>query len=289
MYRNYKFAATIAALAFASLACGINLTLPEDAIKVGSLVTDNILVQAPSPGETTDVLIEFGAGELYIQPDGSNALIQGTATYNIEDLKPQITTSGRDVHLDQGSFEYEFTGLPNFSDIENTWDLQFSSQPINLEVRAGAFKGDFEFGNMAIHELKIFGGASSLNLAFSRPNLVPMGQFKFTSGASNVELTGLANANFSLMNFQGGGGSYKLDFSGQLLRDATIEIDGGLSNFSLVVPQGIPAIVTVSSNLTNVSTSGTWTGSETTFMQAGEGPTLTFIIKLGAGQLTLGN
>ncbi len=71
--------------------------------------------------------------------------------------------------------------------------------------------------------LKITSGASKTDLAFTTPNLTTMGQFHFRTGASTAHLNSLSNANFSLMKFEGGAGSYTLDFSGTLTRDATVE------------------------------------------------------------------
>ncbi len=60
-----------AALALASLACGITLTMPDDAIEIGELRTEEIYISAPSGGNAADVTLEFGAGELNLNP-GSN-------------------------------------------------------------------------------------------------------------------------------------------------------------------------------------------------------------------------
>ena len=114
-----------------------------------------------------------------------------------------------------------------------------------------------------------------------------MGQFRFRTGASSAELSGLSNANFSLMKFEGGAGSYTLDFSGTLSRDATVEIDAALSSVKLIIPENIPTTLDLEGSLTNVSTRGTWAGGGSTYSLAGQGPTLTFVIKLGAGNLEL--
>jgi hypothetical protein len=281
--------AAAAALALASLACGVTLTLPEDAIDIGPLETDNISISVPSPGKTSAVLIQFGAGDLNIQPGASNALITGVASYNVEDLKPKVSTSGEEVTIEQDTFEYNITGLPNYGDVENTWDLFFSPDPIELEVRSGAVKGNFEFGGMAIEELKIFTGASSMDLAFSTPNLTSMSQFRYTTGASSADLIGLANANFSLMNFQGGVGSYTLDFTGVFQRDATVEVDAALSNMTINVPPGIPTIVNVEGALNNVVVRGNWGGSGDSYTLPGNGPSLVININIGAGNLNLTN
>lgn len=281
--------AMIIILGLASLACGITLTMPNDAIEIGDLRTDEIYVPAPSRDETTSVLVEFGAGELVMQPGTADGLIVGTATYNVDGIEPKVTSGGGEVSIKQDPYKFKLGGLPNVKDVENNWDLFVSDAPINLEIRAGAFDGQLEFGSMAIEELKVFSGASNVVMSFSTPNLAAMSQLHYTTGASKAELTGLANANFSLMKFEGGVGDYTLDFSGTLQRDATIEIDAALSNVKIIIPEGIPTTLQLEGGLTNVNTHGQWAGGARTYSLAGNGPTLTIQIKLGAGNLELSN
>jgi hypothetical protein len=289
MNRSSQLIFMAVTLALATLACGITFTLPEDAIDIGPLVTDNINIPVPKPGDTTEVTLNFGAGEMYIHSGSAGSLITGTAAYNVENLKPEVTTRGNEATIEQETFDYKFTGLPNFGDLENKWDLYFSSDPVELEIRAGAFKGEFEFGGMAIEELKFFGGASDVNMSFSSPNLVPMSSFRITTGASDVELTGLGNANFSLMDFGAGAGDYLLDFSGTLMRDTSVDVSAALSNVTIVVPAGVNAKVRVDGPLNNVTPKGDWVGEGEFYEMAGEGPSLTINVDIGAGTLSLEN
>ena len=289
MKQHIKLAALLVVLALASLACGITFTLPDDAIEIGELQTDTIFVSEPQPGVTTSVKLEFGAGRLITQPGAAEGLISGTATYNVNALKPEVTTSGNEVTIKQEPYEFKLGGLPNVKDVENEWELFFGTQPIDLEVRAGAFDGDLELGDIALEQVKMISGASSVDLNFSTPNLTSMSQFQYTTGASSARLHGLANANFSLLKFEGGVGDYTLDFSGLLSRDATVEIDAALSNVKIIVPEGIPTTLRMENNLTNVNARGQWAGGANTYSLAGNGPTLTINVKLGAGNLELSN
>ncbi len=101
----------------------------------------------------------------------------------------------------------------------NIWELEIGSSPVELKINAGAYKGNYDFGGLAITSLEVTDGASDVELAFSSPNQLEMETFRYVTGASNLEMTGLANANFESMTFRGGAGDFKLDFSGQLKRD----------------------------------------------------------------------
>lgn len=282
---NNKIISAILVLALASMACGFSFNLPKMP-EPGPEVTEPITVAAPTSGETR-LNISFGAGELSLAPGAGVKLIDGTATYNIPDLKPEVKTDGNDIHIQQGN--YKFNGVPTVNNIKNIWDLKLGDMPMELTLEAGAYDGKMELGGLSLTNLTIKDGAADVKLSFSSPNLTEMSVLRYETGASDVTLTGLANANFSTFIFSGGAGNYDLGFGGDLQRDATVTIDSGLSDLTLRIPEGVHAVVTVESGLSDVNTSSSWTQNGDTYTQAGDGSTLTIIIKLGAGNLTLTN
>lgn len=281
------FISTFSILALASLACGFSVSLPK-APTPGPDVTDQITVPVPSQAATPStgqssihLSLAFGAGDLSINP-GAQDLVDGTATYNVPDLKPQVITQGNRVEIKQGDFH----SLP-IQNMKNQWDLKLGSTPMDLAIQAGAYDGEYELGGLALTDLTIKDGASHTQLSFSKPNAAAMTVFRYETGASSVKLNGLANANFSTMIFNSGAGDYTLDFSGSLKRDATITISSGLSNLILVIPQNVQAEVTTEGGLSNVAAGPGWSQNGNVYTQNGSGPVLTFIIKTGAGNLTL--
>jgi hypothetical protein len=278
-----KLIPLLVVLAVLTTACGFRVDIP---IKTpGPEITDDISIPTPANGEAR-LKISFGAGDLSIAA-GSNQLVSGTATYNIDDLKPEVITTGSIIELRQGS--YSLDGLPAVNHIVNKWDLKLGNIPMDLEIDAGAYHAEYDFGGLALTNLTVKDGASDVELAFSSPNQAEMSLLRYETGASNVTLNGLANANFASMEFDCGAGNYTLDFSGQLKRDATISIEAGLGNLTLVIPEGISAIVNVESGLSNVSIPSGWEKEGNRYTQSGSGPTLTFIIEIGAGNLTIRN
>lgn len=280
MYR--KLIIFVAILALASMACGFNINIPERA-QPGPEVTEDILVPYPKE-EDASLKLSFGAGELSLAP-GADDMVDGTATYNYEQVKPVIVTDGGNVNIKMGETNLNF--LPSYNNLKNEWDLKLGSQPMDLSIESGAYTGKFEFGGLALTSLTVKDGAADVELAFSEPNQTDMSIFSYATGASNVSLKGLANANFTLFDFSAGAGDYTLDFSGELQRDASIKVEVGLSNVIIIVPDGVDAIVTVESGASNVSAGSGWSRSGNVYKQAGEGPTLTFVVEMGAGNLTL--
>lgn len=279
----------IAVLALVTMACGITIDLPTNNYKVGETVTEEINVPLPDSSQaSTRLTLGFGAGELMVSPGAAGALVQGTVTYNVRDLKPEITEGTDEVLIETG--DLELTGIPNFGDdMENTWDLKLAAVPLDLTINAGAYKGEIDLGGLSIQSLRVSDGAADVKLGFSAPNLVEMDTLRYSTGASKVELTGLANANFESLIFKGGAGNYVLDFSGVLKRDATVTVDSGFSSVTVVVPEGVSARVFVDGGLANVDIGGQWEKSGDQYTLAGEGPRLTLNVNIGAGSLTLRN
>ncbi|MBK9604028.1 MAG: hypothetical protein IPO36_19670 [Anaerolineales bacterium] len=277
-----KLILLIAILALASMACGFNIDIPE-VPKPGPEVVDDINVKTPKADDVS-LKLSFGAGEMKLAP-GASQLVEGTATYNYSAFKPDVNTDGGDIAIQMS--DVDFKTFPNFNDLKNEWDFKLGDTPMDLSIESGAYDGTFEFGGLALENLTIQDGAANVALSFSEPNLSEMSTFRYETGASNVKMTGLANANFSLMDFSSGAGDYTLDFSGELQRDASIKISSGLSNIIVIVPEGVNAVVTVDSGASNVSAGSNWSMKGNIYMQEGEGPTLTFVIEIGAGNVTL--
>lgn len=272
-------------LAIASMACSFTVNLPERNVRTGPTVVDDIEVEAPDPAGNINLSLSFGAGKLHLSPGDGDMLVSGTATYNVEEFKPTVTTTGSQVRIEQGN---QLRVLPNIGrDLKNEWDLQLGDSPMSLRINAGAYEGRYELGGLAIEDLEISDGAAESRLSFSEPNMVEMDSLRYTTGASSVRMEGLGNANFEDMFFRSGAGDYTLDFSGELQRDATVTIEAGLGSVEIILPPGVSGRVTFDGGLSNVDVGGDWQRSGNDYVQNGSGPEITFLVKMGAGNLEL--
>jgi hypothetical protein len=278
--------AVILVMALVTMACGI--TIPVQ-VKTGPTVTDTISVPF-SPGSTQAyaVTFAFGAGNFTLKPGASGEVVSGTATYNVEDFKPKVTINQNVAHVEQGNLK--LGGIPNFKkNVRNDWLMQLADVPIRLTVNAGAYTGRYELGGLSLENLTISDGAADVDLAFTTPNRVDMDTFSYTTGASSVKLIGLGNARFAEMKFRSGAGDYTLDFSGDLRFDTHVTVESGLSNVTILVPEGVQAKLTFDGGLTTVSVDGKWVKNGDEYTQPGSGPELTISVKMGAGSLNLKN
>lgn len=283
---NIKILAVIGVLALTTLACTFTIDDQIQSVTVGSLETTEIEVSEPDSDQISRVVLEFGAGRLDLSPGAENALVSGTAMYNVAEFEPRISVDEARVRISQQVDDVNL--IPILDDqLENRWDLSFGTSPMELEINAGGYQGDFELGGIPLHELRIAEGAADTKLSFSELNPVEMDTFRYDTGASKAVLSGLANANFRDFDFRSGAGDYRLNFSGQLQQDADVRIKSGLSNIVIIVPEGTPATVRFEGGLSNIDHSGAWERSGGVYMMPGEGPELNITVDMGVGNLEL--
>lgn len=278
---NVKVLSAILVLALAGMACSFSVDLPERS-EPGPEVKESITV-AGKGSEEMRLTLSFGAGTLKVSPGGGDKLVDGTAVYNFKELKPEIVIDGNSVEIKNENFK----SLVDPRDIVNEWDLKLGKSPIDLTINAGAYNGTFELGGLALTNLTVTDGAANVDLSFSKPNLTEMSVLRYETGASDVSLTGLANANFSTLMFSGGAGNYTLDFTGVLERDAVITIEAGAGDVQLIIPKGVNAKVTMDGALVSVNHSSGWAQNGNEYTQDGSGHDLTIVVKMAAGNLTI--
>jgi hypothetical protein len=274
----------VTALLVAALACS-PITINISKLTTGPTETFTVSVPAPEDDTAPEVSVLMGAGELRID-GGGEGLVSGEIKYNVADWEPRVTTEANgNVTIKQGQSD-EFSGLPD-GNVVNKWNLALGDAPMNLTVEAGAFEGTLNLGGVPLRNLTIKNGASDSTVTFEAANPEEMDKLVAEAGAASLTLSGLANANFSEMEFNGGVGDYVLDFSGTLQRDATVKISSGVSSLRVIVLSGTAAAITVTGGLNDVSTEGTWTVTNDVYSTGAVGPTLTIDIQMGVGSLTL--
>ena len=282
--RKNALLGVILVLALTSIACSLSGNAPQNQ-NIGQ--TETLAINEASPATSSSasagLVIGMGGGKLNMRTGGEK-LVSGTIAYNVPAWKPEISRSDKEVRIEQTIHDASFLG----GNVVNNWDLLLGNVPMDLSIQAGAYEGRLDLSGVPLTALRISDGASKATVNFDKPNPVSMTNFTYSTGASNITLQGLLNANFDEMNFKGGAGNYSLDFSGKITREVKVFIDSGLGNITLNIPHGINAQINVSGGLNNVSTQGTWTieGQEyrTT---ATEGSLLKIQVNVGMGNLQL--
>ncbi len=278
---KFKIMLVVFILLFTTLACSFNVNLPK---VTTSDETFYIIKEAvPEGQESSELEISMGAGRLNIT-GGAENWITGEVRYNVSFWNPEIQQTNYGIRIIQETNNQ--IGIPD-EKVINDWNIQLGNHPTDLEINAGAYQGNLDLSGIPLTKLRISDGASQGNIRFDTLNPVEMTSFHYSTGASQIEIIGLANANTDSMIFEAGPGSYTLDFSGDLQRDIDIEINFGLGDVKIIIPKGVSAYVIVDGGLNNVELKGTWNVSGNEYNLYGNGPQLSFDVKMGIGNLQL--
>lgn len=182
------------------------------------------------------VEVEFGAGELRVEPAAAGALYHTSIRYDASIFRPVTTYRG-------GSLKLGLEGGGGVKPrIREGGRLELGlgpGVPLDLDLAFGAVEADLELGGLKIRRAEISTGASETRLRFSQPNPERLDDLTIAVGAAAFRATGLANANAERVKVDGGVGEIVLDFTGEWRRDLTVDIDMGLGSLTLRIPRGV--------------------------------------------------
>ncbi len=264
-----------------SLACSWSVKLPQ--VETSDDVSLQVAEDVPTGSANGELVILMGGGKLSIDP-GEQLWVSGNIDYNVPLWTPIVKRDNSKLEISQetkGSL-----GVPS-DKIKNNWQLMIGNYPTDLTIKAGAYQGVLNLGGIPLKSVDITDGASKSDIIFDQLNAEVMKSFSYKTGASQINIENLGNANAENFSFDGGAGSYTFDFSGELQRSMDIKMNYGLGDMKIIIPKGVPATITVDGGLNNVNFSGTWNVSDNVYHVTGSGPELTFNIKMGLGNLQL--
>jgi serine/threonine protein kinase len=269
-------------------------------IDIGEVSTEQIFIPVPEGDQSPlRVEIEVASDQFRLTSmNTSDTLIEGTVSYNVAMLKPEIVSNGRNIRLGHvGStsdlmvlLAYDFIS----SEIENAWDLKLADVPMALSLNTGTAEAFVELGDISLTDLTFNqGAATSLDLHFGTPNALEMNTLDFNSGPTRrVVMTGLANTRAQNVNVTASGGEYTLDFSGELMTDMSVTLQGDNGNFVIIVPENMRAEVVAKANDFMIDSAAPWEkGAPRTYILPGPGntdsPVITFDIQVDSGDAKL--
>jgi len=208
----------------------------------GRLESETVEVDAKG-AENIDVSIEFGAGEILMVP----ADIKSAAVFDVE-YTPRRFDFDVDYEVKRGTgYLLAESIVRRKTDVDtedNRWEVTMSTRyPMVMELEMGACDAELDLGGIQLEGLKIEVGAASARLDFSAPNPVRLEEIEIEAGAASLEMEGGGNANFDFFSFEGGAGSFDLDFRGDYDGESEITIDVGLGSADIVLPDNIPCRV----------------------------------------------
>jgi hypothetical protein len=128
----------------------------------------------------------------------------------------------------------------NIDTKDNNWDIAFSPDvELRCNLDIGAAECDIDLGDLSVTELALNVGAADAHVDFSTPNGKQLSLFKIEAGACDLQVTNIGNSRFDRLDFEGGVGSFTLDFSGEFDYSADAEISVGLGSVVIILPETI--------------------------------------------------
>ncbi len=189
--------------------------------------------------EKIDVRIDFGTGELDIEPSDMENAARLDISYEPQKVRYDLDYSrrGKTGYL---HFESELRHHVSHRHVENDCDLLLSRRyPTALELDLGACDAKIELGGIPLSALSVDAGATSAVIGFSERNPTRLEDIDIEVGAASLEMTGLGNANAEHMEFSVGAASCDLNFSGDFHGETEVEIDVGIGSVDVTVPRDL--------------------------------------------------
>ncbi|HID95566.1 MAG TPA: hypothetical protein EYP53_05860, partial [Candidatus Latescibacteria bacterium] len=204
------------------------------------------------------VKVEFGAGEINLGRTSGELLLDARFENFPEEHRPIVEYA---AEKSVGSLRLSMKGEQKdfrWRNLKNKWHVRLTDRiPLALDVDMGANKADLDLTGLRIRELDLDVGASKTRIRFGKPNKEVLKEINIDTGVSKFRAEGLGNANFRHLSFDGGVGSYVLDFRGEVKEKAEVSITMGLGQLTLLIPEGVGTKIDASEvTLTAFSISG---------------------------------
>ncbi len=202
--------------------------------------------------EELDATIDFGLGELKIAKGaGRDRLVEALLEYDADIVSPVIDYKvlGNRGRLKMYTEDIDDIFVTSWkkrkrhdeSDFRrNSWDLAFSREvPISFDIDLGLGKGELDFTDLRVKDLRLECGMSDVTMEFRDINREVLQNLSIESGLGNVEIYGLGNARMERLDVECGLGSTVLSFDGDLQNLVKGQISVGLGSVELQIPENV--------------------------------------------------
>lgn len=223
------------------------------ALPVLAALTERYYFEVPHERETAlEAELELALGRVAVGKAEDGYLFQAEIALEDEDMVPEmeLEREGSTAHLtlelgsggkDQSGITVRGIRIPK----ENEWLLFFSDRvPLDLSFELGMAEADLDLTGFRVEHLSVESGMSKTHLAFDTRNPVVMEELVLEAGMSTFTSHRLGNARFEHFTFDGGAGSFELDFTGgPLPPGARADIDVGMASLRVFLPEEAPVIL----------------------------------------------
>lgn len=192
--------------------------------------------------QKTEITLETGAGSLQVE-GGSSLLVEGDIVNNTSE--PKIVRSF-EQNTDKVTISNTFTkNMFWFKAFDNNWNIKLNKElPLDLILKNGAVDAEIDLRNTNLKNLKIEGGASSLDITLPKPE--ERQRVEISAGASSINIkvpknialnieveTGLSSNNFEERGLLKSNNIYKSNNYDQATKKIDLVIKAGASSITL--------------------------------------------------------
>jgi len=221
-------------------------------------------------GRTTErevnVVLSFSFGTVIIgRGESEKILTLKGAGSNKPELTMDYTVRNRvgylDLDLGTGSDAEAASGL-NLSRLDRgSWSLGITDAvPVSLDIELGVGKGEFDLSGLQVRDFNLSTSASEVTLRFDEPNTTTIENLNIETGVSTFTGRGLGNANFRHLRFEGGVGTYTLDFGGLKENEVDVDVTVGMGSLTIIVPSTVGARILYDENwMSSINLEAGWT------------------------------
>lgn len=223
------------------------------ALPVLAAVTERYYFEVPHEGETAlEAELELALGQVTVGKTESGYLFQAEVALEDESTVPEMEVdregSTTRVSLELSSSAKDESGITvrGFRIPEdNEWLLFFSDRvPLDLNFDLGIVEADLDLTDLRVERLTVESGMAKTHIGFDAPNPVVMEHLELDAGMTTLTSHRLGNARFERFTFDGGAGSFELDFTGgPLPPGARADIDMGMATLDIILPENAPVVL----------------------------------------------
>ncbi len=188
-------------------------------------------------------------GNFYLYPGEADVVYDLSLHY--ENIPPIVTynrvSSRGYLNIKAKTFSKEEEENPEKE--RESFDLNLKDQdcelylsprvPVDLRLKFNVVRGELELGGLQVENLELNAGVSKVRVSFSKPNSIPLKMVRIQAGVGKLRMEQLGNANFQILEFEGGIGTSVLDFSGEFKHHAQLRFDVGIGKVTLRLPRSI--------------------------------------------------
>lgn len=194
--------------------------------------------------KTVRLSADIGAATLSIETHPGKDLFVGSVRYDADRVDADIDYAPRGSSAELNISTKQIGRKWHVDSDDDRWNLSLSRDyhwDLNLDI--GMAQSRIDLSGLPLERLRLDVGASECQVEFSDPNPISLDYIKVDAGAGEVKFFGLGYANFDHLTFDGGAGSFLLNFEGLKDGRRTVTIDVGVGSVELEIPHDFPVRV----------------------------------------------